>query len=101
MSLYYIIVNDSRQEFVDVNDYDLSISNWNTIKHGLLMAYIMVYTSWEGENVRIVHDGSGLNDEYQEIAHSGKWKNKADDFIKDFNITLEEELKRYRIKKTK
>jgi len=76
--------------------YDVSISNMNTIKHGLLIAYIVTYTQWQGEEVVMIDDGAGLSEEYHNV-HSDNWKNVTGEFIDDFNATLEEEQKQYTI----
>lgn len=94
--MYYILINENREEVVSLDGYELDISNWGSIKHGLLVAYILQYSDWLGDNVKMISDGSGLNERYYEI--TSNWKDRTDDFINDFNITLEKNQKRYKIK---
>ena len=64
-------------------------------KCGMLLMWIMQWSDWADDNVRIIHD-AGMEDWFYDIS-SGRlgWENRENDFIKSFNdfLTAEKTLR--------
>lgn len=102
MGVYHLIVNETKKEYLDWDEYNMSIKRWVFPKHGMILAWIIQYSEWQGDNIRMVSD-AGEEDFYYEICEN--WKNRELDFVEGYNEFIEDsdELKQYMIypRKTK
>jgi hypothetical protein len=88
MGIYYMVINESKKEYLSFRKSNLSIKHWVCPKHGMLLAWIMQYSDWQEDNIRMINDAS---DEEYCYDISENWKNREEDFVKGFNEFVNED----------
>jgi len=91
-----MIINESKKEYLYFEKYDLSVKSFMFPEHGLILAYLMHYSDWNGDNIRMIDDtNSDTADYFDNILDN--WKNREDDFINEYLefVKDEEHLKEF------
>ncbi len=86
MGVYHLIVNEIKKEYLDWDKYSMSTKRWVFPSHGMILAWILQYSDWKGDNIRMVNDAEE-GDYYFEICEN--FKNREIDFVDGFNEFIE------------
>ncbi len=81
MGIYHMLVNDAKKEYLYFDKYNLNVKSFVSPTIGMIIAWVIQYSDWRGDKIRILDD-SGGEDEFYEICE--KWKNREDDFITEY-----------------
>lgn len=88
MGIYHMIINESKEEYLYFEKYNLNVKTFMNPTHGMILAWILQYSNWQGDSIRMINDTSTeTEDMFYEIRKN--WKNREDDFIKGYREYIE------------
>lgn len=87
MGIYHMIINESKKEYLYFVKYNLNVKIFMNPTHGMILAWILQFSEWNGDNIKMINDSSD-EDMFNEIRSN--WKNREDDFIKGYLEYIED-----------